>query len=253
MTIAEDIQILLMIKINIAKPVSDDYLYSKQLQEMEPNVRKIDAQMERLLLTSRNIRDGWIDTTELIADTIRDRARMEDEARTEGITTESIRAAAINAVRAAKIAEREAIMQGVNHIVATCKGEQAGADAAVASIKDAKAAQNAKMEVAAVAIKTEQDEAEAAGVATKAAITRISMNRASNGAIAVNANVGGTIARAPVGYPLINRNPKLTYPRHMPMWTGVNDPSNSLYGVGVTRSPPPVSYTHLTLPTKRIV
>ena len=126
--------------------------------------------------------------------------------------------------------------------MATCNGEQAGGEAAVASIKDAKArakaAQNARMEVAAVAIKTEQNEADAAGAVTKAAIARISMGKASNGAVTVNNNMDRTIARAQVGYPLINRNPKMTHPRHVPMWTGVNDPSNSLYGVGVTRSPP---------------
>ena len=95
------------------------------------------------------------------------------------------------------------------------------------------------MEVAAVAIRSEQNEADAAGAATKAAIARINMGQASNGAVAINNNTDRTIARARIGYPLINRNPNVTHPKHMPMWTGVNDPSNSLYGVGVTRSPPP--------------
>ena len=134
---------------------------------------------------------------------------MEYEARTEGIATHSVRTAAITAVRAARIAENDVIRQGRRHLMATCKGAPAGAEAIVASIKDAKpraqAAQNARMEFAAVAIRSEQNEADAAGAATKAAIARINMGQASNGAVAINNNMDRTIARAQIGYPLINR------------------------------------------------
>ena len=127
--------------------------------------------------------------------------------------------------------------------MAAFRGELAGASAAVASIEGAKAAQNVRMETAAAdAIEIGQSEAKATGATTRAAVTEISASGASSGTIVANANSSGTIARTQTRYPFINKDPRMTNPRQVPMWDRIastRGPPSRFSGVGPIRSPPP--------------
>ena len=109
-TVTEDKLILLVIKVKTTQTISDIYAKSKVMQRMGANIdiANIDAQMQDLLITSRGIRDGWIETVQLLRNTIQNKAMQEEEARAEAVAAESIRAAAITAIRAANIAGHNA-------------------------------------------------------------------------------------------------------------------------------------------------
>ena len=88
----------------------------------------------------------------------------------------------------------------------------------------------------------------AAGVAIKAAAVKINKDRAPIGAAAAKVKEDGTITKVHAGNPT-NGNPRPLEPRRMasyprqrlssPLWTGLSDPANPLYGVGQIRNPSP--------------
>ena len=130
--------------------------------------------MQSLLIASRGIRDGWIDTVQLLTSTIQNKAMQEEEARAEAVAVESIRVAAITAIRAANIAGHNAKMAGANPAATIFIAEEAGAVAAVASIRAATAKAKASgIEATAVAIRKEEVMAEATSASIRAATMQI--------------------------------------------------------------------------------
>ena len=95
-TIAENSRILLVIKVKPAQTISDIRTKSKVTQRMDVNM---DGQMQNLLTASRGIRDGWIETVQLLRNTIESKANREEEVRAEAVAADSIRAAAVIAIR----------------------------------------------------------------------------------------------------------------------------------------------------------
>ena len=91
----------------------------------------MDAKMQCLLITSKGIRDGWIDTVKILTDTIQNKVQREEEKRAEASAINAIRAAAIAAVRAAAVAAIQAAEAGLEPTVAAILAEETGAQAAV--------------------------------------------------------------------------------------------------------------------------
>ena len=222
-----------MIKVKSTQTISDIYAKSKVMQRMGANIN-IDAQMQDLLITSRGIRDGWIDTVQLLTSTIQNKAMQEEEARAEAVAAESIRAAAITAIRAANIAGRNTEMAGANPAATIFIAEEAGAVAAVASIRAATAkAKKAGIEAAAVAIRREEAIAEAASTSIRAAAMQINKDGVAIRAAAMKANEDRAAARATDSRVLAG-NPRYGNPRQRqnpPSLTGLTNPSHPFYGV----------------------
>ena len=84
---AEDSQILLVINVKPAHSISDICTKSKVTQRMDANM---DGQMQNLLTASRGIRDGWIETVQLLRNTIESKANREEEVRAEAVADDSI-------------------------------------------------------------------------------------------------------------------------------------------------------------------
>ena len=85
-------------------------------------------------ITSKDIREGWIETVQFIADTI-----QEKDVKTEAIAIESIKDIAIIAIKTAIKAADDAKTDGVGPITAIFMAEEAGINAAITSIKAAQA------------------------------------------------------------------------------------------------------------------
>ena len=181
--------ILLVIKVKNAKIISDVYAKGKLLQEMDANMPEIDAKLQGLLAISKDIRDGWIETVQLIADTIQNRAMQEEDAKTEVIADKSIRDVALTAIRTASIAADAAKTAGAGPITAIFMAEEAGVDAAIASIRAASAQAKAARDdaTAAAAVRREIAMAEVASASIRAAAVQINENSAAIRAVAEKA------------------------------------------------------------------
>ena len=121
-------------KVKNIKTISDAYAEAKL--KMDANKQQADAKTQGHLVISKDIGEGWIETVQFIANSIQKQA-IADSIPIEAITDESIKDIATIAVKTAIKAADDAKTAGAGLITAIFIAEEAGANAAITSIKAA--------------------------------------------------------------------------------------------------------------------
>ena len=218
-TIAKDDPIPSLISIKLAKNISDVYAKSESIQEMDALIREFETEVQNLVATKNEYRDGLIETAELLADIILDGAKQEEVTRARTISTETIKEAAITAIRTANVVAKNAKTTGESPVTASFMAEEAGARAAVASIEAAISMQevDAKLQGLHVASSKEETMDQLIDATTRAAAAekikknkatiRIAAEEVKKGKAAA-AGVTSTAAKVLAGNPRYG-NPKL--------------------------------------------
>ena len=112
------------------KIISDAHAKGKPFQKMDATqefdaevqdfaIQEFEAEVQRLLASSNDLRDGWIEAAELLADTILDGAKQEENTKARTISTEAIKDAAITAIRTANIVAKNAKTAGESPVAAS--------------------------------------------------------------------------------------------------------------------------------------
>ena len=235
--IARDDPIPLVASIKTAKIISDIHAKGKPIQKMDAIIQELEAEVQNLTDSSNELRDGWIEAAELLADTILDGAKQEEVARTRAISAETIKDAAITAIRTANVVAKNAKTAGESPVTASFMAERAGANAAVASIEAPISMQevDAKLRGLHIASSKEETMDELIDASTRAAaVEKIKENKATTKITAVEVKKGNTAAGATIAAAakVLAGNPRYGNPKlrqNPPTLADLTDPFHPYY------------------------